>query len=73
MHSEGQNDQRSLSHNDCVSVMLIGLVKVVEGRIGGSRVDRCAALASLLFLVSAFASYISIRHTGRPQLSDDVK
>ncbi len=53
-----------------VCVTLIGLVKVVEERLGGSRVDEYAALASLLFLVSAISSYISIRHADRPQLSE---
>jgi hypothetical protein len=48
---------------------LIGLVKVVEGRIGPSRVDEYAALVSLLFLASAIASYVSIRHSNRPYLS----
>lgn len=41
--------------------MLIGLVKIVEARIGPSHVDEYAGLASLLFLASACASYASIR------------
>ena len=32
--------------------------------------DEYAALASLLFLASAIASYISIRHPDRPRLSE---
>jgi hypothetical protein len=76
---DGQNDQRSLSKHILpssgtmigVCVTLIGLVKIVEGRIvGGSRVDEYAALASLLFLASAIASYISIRHSDRARLSE---
>jgi hypothetical protein len=46
------------------------LVKIVEERMGGRRVDEYAALASLLFLASATASYISIRHPDRPRLSE---
>jgi hypothetical protein len=45
-----------------VCATLIGLVKVIEGRIGASRVDEYAALASLFFLASAIASYVSMRH-----------
>ncbi len=52
-----------------VCATLIGLVKVVEGRIGPSRVDEYAALAGLVFLCSAIASYVSIRHQDRPKLS----
>jgi len=52
-----------------VCVTLIGLVKIVESRIGPSRVDEYAALASLLFLVSAIASYVSMRHPQRAVLS----
>ena len=52
-----------------VCATLIGLVKVVEGRIGPSRVDEYAALAGLIFLCSSVASYVSIRHQDRPKLS----
>ncbi len=52
-----------------VCATLIGLVKIVEARIGPSRVDEYAALTSLLFLASALTSYISIRHSDRPILS----
>ena len=48
---------------------LIGLVKIIEARIGPSRVDEYAALAALLFLASALASYVSIRHPSRERLS----
>lgn len=52
-----------------VCATLIGLVKLAEAHIGPSRVDEYAALASLLFLASAIASYISMRHLDRTQLS----
>lgn len=52
-----------------VCATLIGLVKLAEAHIGPSRVDEYAALASLLFLASAIASYISMRHPNRAQLS----
>jgi hypothetical protein len=48
-----------------VCVTLIGLVKISEARIGPSRVDEYAAVASVLFLVSAIASYASMRHPER--------
>ena len=44
-----------------VCTTLIGLVKVVEARIGPSHVDEFAALTALLFLASAITSYASIR------------
>ena len=53
-----------------VCATLIGLVKLAEPHIGASRVDEYAALASMLFLASAIASYISIRHPDRPHLSE---
>jgi hypothetical protein len=53
-----------------VCATLIGLVKLAEPHIGPSRVDEYAALASLLFLLSAISSYISIRHSDRMQLSE---
>ena len=53
-----------------VCATLIGLVKLAEPHIGPSRVDEYAALASLLFLASAIASYISIRHPDRARLSE---
>jgi hypothetical protein len=50
-----------------VCTTLIGLVKIVEGRIGPSRVDEWAALTALIFLGSAVTSYLSIRiETNRP-------
>jgi hypothetical protein len=53
-----------------VCVTLIGLVKILETRIGGSRVDEYAALTSVVFLASAIFSYISIRHPERPEPSE---
>src|ERR1700744_6097926 len=53
-----------------VCATLIGLVKLAEAHIGPSRVDEYAALASLLFLASAIASYVSIRHSGQRQVSE---
>ncbi|MGU3666199.1 hypothetical protein ACLBX9_18600 [Methylobacterium sp. A49B] len=44
-----------------VCTTLIGLVKIVEGRVGPSHVDEAAALTAILFLVGAIASYLSIR------------
>ena len=44
-----------------VCTTLIGLVKIIEIRIGPSHVDEYAALAALLFLVGAAASYLSMR------------
>ncbi len=41
---------------------LVGLVKIVEGRIGPSRVDEYVAAIALLFLGSAIFSYLSIRN-----------
>jgi len=52
-----------------VCATLIGLVKLAEAHIGPSRVDEYAALVSLLFLASAIASYISMRHLDRTRLS----
>ncbi|HEY7979362.1 MAG TPA: hypothetical protein VID67_14315 [Rhizomicrobium sp.] len=44
-----------------ICVTAIGLVKIVEGRIGPSNVDEYAALAGVVFLVSALLSYASLR------------
>jgi hypothetical protein len=72
------NEARSLSQHILptsgtmigVCATLIGLVKLAEPHIGASRVDEYVALASLLFLASAIASYISIRYPNRAPLSD---
>lgn len=52
-----------------ICTTLIGLTKIAESHSGPSHVDEYAALASLLFLVSAIASYISLRHSDRPAMS----
>ena len=44
-----------------VCTTLIGLVKILEARIGPSRVDEYASLTAIPSLVSAVASYLSIR------------
>jgi hypothetical protein len=52
-----------------VCTTLIGLVKILEARIGPSHVDEFAALTAILFLVSAVASYLSIRLTAANDLA----
>lgn len=52
-----------------ICTTLIGLVKIIEARIGPSRVDEYAALTSLLFMASAVCSYLSIRHGNATALS----
>ncbi|MDE1995607.1 MAG: hypothetical protein KGI75_24115 [Rhizobiaceae bacterium] len=52
-----------------ICTTLIGLVKIIEGRIGPSRVDEYAAITSLFFMASALTSYLSIRQASRQQLS----
>lgn len=44
-----------------VCVTAIGLVKLLEGRIGPSRVDEYCALTAIIFSTSSILSYISIR------------
>jgi hypothetical protein len=53
-----------------VCVTLVGLVKVVEIRAGPSHVDEYSALAAILFLVSAAASYLSIRYVDLNRTSE---
>ena len=43
-----------------VCVTLVGLVKVVEAKIGSSHVDEYAALATIVFLVCSILSLIHI-------------
>lgn len=52
-----------------VSATVIGLVKLAEARIGPSRVDEYASLASVVFLVSAISSYMAMRYEGRSTIS----
>lgn len=44
-----------------VCTTLVGLVKLAEQRRGSSHVDEYAAATAVVFLVSAFTSYLSIR------------
>jgi hypothetical protein len=53
-----------------ICTTFIGLVKVAENRIGPSHVDEYAALAALLFLISATSSYLSIRYLNLTGLSE---
>ena len=52
-----------------VCTTLIGLVKVVEGRIGPSHVNEYVGLVSLLFVISAITSYFSLRYASGPRAS----
>ena len=53
-----------------VSTTLIGLVKIVEGRIGPSHVDEYAGCATALFMLSAVTSYLSSRFERRVRVSN---
>ena len=53
-----------------ICTTLIGLVKIIEARIGPSHVDEYAAAAALLFLVSAFTSYLSLRNRIPPRAAE---
>jgi hypothetical protein len=44
-----------------VCVTAVGLVKVAEGRIGPSNVDIYCSIAGVIFLASAFCSYMALR------------
>jgi hypothetical protein len=44
-----------------VCVTAVGLVKVAEAHIGPSSVDNYCATAGVVFLISAFCSYLSLR------------
>jgi hypothetical protein len=52
-----------------VSTTLAGLARVAKPHMGPSRVDEYAALVSLLFHLSAGASYLSIRYANLASLS----
>lgn len=56
-----------------ICTTFIGLVKIVEARIGPSRVDEYAACASMLFLVSAVTAYLSIRYSHRIRVSKGLE
>jgi hypothetical protein len=49
-----------------VCVTAIGLVKILEGRIGPSHVDEYCALTAIIFAASAILSYVSIRMETMP-------
>jgi hypothetical protein len=50
--------------------LVAGAVAVLaEARIGPSRVDEYASLASVVFLVSAISSYMAMRYEGRSTIS----
>jgi hypothetical protein len=44
-----------------VCLTSISLVKILEGRIGASRVDEYLSLNAVIFLFSAFFAYLSLR------------
>ena len=44
-----------------VCVTAIGLVKILEGRIGPSHVDEYCALTAIIFAASAILSYVALR------------
>src|SRR5215207_8759146 len=52
-----------------ICTTLIGLVKIIEARIGPSHVDEYGGLAALLFLISAMASYLTIRLSSEGRVS----
>jgi hypothetical protein len=52
-----------------VCATVIGLIKVVEGQIGSARADEYLGLVLVCFIISAFTSYLSIRHADRRRLS----
>jgi hypothetical protein len=56
-----------------ICTTFIGLVKIVEARIGASRVDEYAACASMFFLASAVTSYLSIRYSHRSKISKSLE
>ena len=56
-----------------VCTTLIGLVKIVEARVGPSHVDEYAALTALLFLASSGASYLSLRWPAVGRLSGSLE
>ncbi len=44
-----------------VCTTLVGLVKLLEGQLGGSHVDEWGAIIAVAFLASAIFSYLAIR------------
>jgi len=47
-----------------VCMTMVGLVKIIEGTAGPSHIDQAFAVVGLVFLASAFVSYLSIRARG---------
>ncbi|MCE4224395.1 hypothetical protein HCU64_11585 [Methylobacterium sp. C25] len=56
-----------------VCTTLVGLVKIIEARVGPSHVDEYAALTALLFLASSGASYLSMRWPTESRLSTKLE
>jgi hypothetical protein len=56
-----------------ICTTLIGLVKLLEGRLGPSHVDEIGGLVGTLFLFSALASYGAIRTEQRTLLSRQLE
>lgn len=56
-----------------ICTTLIGLVKILEGRLGPSHVDEVGGLVGALFLFSALASYGAIRTESRVPLSRQLE
>jgi hypothetical protein len=52
-----------------VATTLVGLVKVAKAHMAPTHVDQYAGLTALLFLLSAGASYLSIRYADPPSVS----
>jgi hypothetical protein len=56
-----------------VCVTAVGLVKVAEAHIGPSSVDNYCASAGVVFLVSAFCSYLSLRMEDGSRLAEGLE
>ncbi len=75
-HQRAQRFSMELSHHILptsatmigICTTFIGLVKLAEAKLGPSHVDEYAALAALLFLISAASSYLSIRYSNLGRL-----
>jgi hypothetical protein len=56
-----------------VCITTVGLVKIAEPHIGPSRVDVYCAFAALIFLVSAFCSYMALRFESLEKMSASLE
>ena len=56
-----------------VCTTLIGLVKIAEADRGPSPVDKCYGIAALVFLVSAFTSYVSMRSADEERFANSLE